>query len=151
VLFGIVFYLLRDSLFSKQNGWLIAWAMLVIVGIICPFGPAPGSVEGLIYTKLPIESQLGVSLIEVFTQSLLLSALTVYWVKNPQVRWLNWVLSLLFMVVLLLPLLGLLARQSTMPQQRSASLLIRKVFVLPAYDTLRLKVNHKAMNKRQRT
>jgi len=89
----------------------VAWVTLVIVGIFSTFGPAPGSVEGLIYTKIPIEGQLG-GLTEVLTQSLLLSALTVYWVRHSEVRWLNWVLSILFIVVLLLPLLGLLARQA---------------------------------------
>ena len=111
LLFGIVFYLLRDILFSTKNGWLVAWVTLVIVGIFSTFGPAPGSVEGLIYTKIPIEGQLG-GLTEVLTQSLLLSALTVYWVRHSEVRWLNWVLSILFIVALLLPLLGLLARQA---------------------------------------
>lgn len=57
LLFGIVFYLLRDILFSTKNGWLVAWVTLVIVGIF-------------------------------------------------------WVLSILFIVALLLPLLGLLARQA---------------------------------------
>jgi len=110
LLFGIVFYLLRDRLFSRPNGWLVAWVTLVIVGIFSTFGPAPGSVEGFIYTKIPLEGQLG-GLTEVLMQSLLLSALTAYWVEHSHVRWLNWVLSILFSVVLLLPLLGLLARQ----------------------------------------
>jgi hypothetical protein len=110
LLFGIVFWLFRDSLFSRPYGWLKAWGMLVIVGIFSTFGPAPGSVEGIIYTKIPIEGQLG-GLIEVLAQSLLLSVLTIYWVKHSHIRWLNWVLSVIFFIVLLLPLLGLFARQ----------------------------------------
>jgi hypothetical protein len=47
-----------------------------------------------------IDIQLG-GLIEILTQSLLLSALTIYWVEHSHLRWLNWVLSI-----------GLLARQA---------------------------------------
>jgi hypothetical protein len=111
-LFGVVFYLLRGSLFQISKGWISAWAMLVIVGIFSTFAPALGSIEGFIYTTIPLEGQLD-GLTEVLIQSLLLSALTIYWVKNAQVRWLNWVLNTLFVIALLLPLLGLLAGQAT--------------------------------------
>jgi hypothetical protein len=43
LLFGIVFYLLREPFFGKKNGWLVMWFMLVVVGIISTFGPTPGS------------------------------------------------------------------------------------------------------------
>lgn len=107
-LFGIVFWLLRDILFIKRNGWLTAWIMLVIVGIFSTFGPTPGSVEGLIYTKLPVATQLG-GLIEILVQSLLLSLLTVYWVKHSKIKWLNWSLIIIFVITLLLPVMGIIA------------------------------------------
>ena len=37
ILFGIVFFLLRDILFKRKNGWLVMWIVLVVVGIISPF------------------------------------------------------------------------------------------------------------------
>ena len=46
ILFAGVFYLLRDTLFGRKNGWLIMWAMLVSLGILSTFGAAPGSVRG---------------------------------------------------------------------------------------------------------
>lgn len=107
LLFGIVFYLLRGSLFRDNRGWLVAWVMLVIVGIISTFGPSPGSIEGMIYTKIPLFTQLG-GLIEVVVQSLALSVLTFYWVRNPHLMWLNWGLGILFVLLLLFPVLGLL-------------------------------------------
>jgi hypothetical protein len=88
--------------------------MLVLIGIFSTFGPSPGSVEGMIYTTLPIGGQL-FGLIEVLLQSLLLSIVTTYWVRNRDVRWLNWVFGTLFIVVLLLPALGLLLARSTTP------------------------------------
>jgi hypothetical protein len=109
VLFGVVFYLLRDVLFRQKNGWLVAWITLVVVGIISTFGTAPGSIEGLIYTKARFDGLSGGGL-EVLSQSFLLSVLVFYWVRNPDKRWLNWALGILFVVALLLPALGLLAR-----------------------------------------
>ncbi len=111
LLFGVVFYLFRDRLFGQPNGWLLTWTMLVFVGILSTFGPTPGSIEGMIYTQIPILTQLG-GLIEIRFQSLLLSALTVYWVRHPQAKWLSWVLVAIFTVIVLLPTLGLLTGQA---------------------------------------
>jgi hypothetical protein len=114
LLFGIVFYRLRDVLFRGRDGWFSMWVMLVLVGIFSTFGPTPGSVEGLIYTTLPIGGQLS-GLIEVLLQSLLLSIVTTYWVTHPNVRWLNWVLGVVFVIVLVLPALGLILGQFSPP------------------------------------
>ena len=54
---------------------------------------------------------LGGGLVEVLSQSFLLSVLIYYWVNHPEKRWLNWVLGILFLIALILPALGLLARQ----------------------------------------
>jgi hypothetical protein len=109
VLFGIVFFLLRDLLFKERSGWLVLWSVLVVLGIINTFGPAPGSIEGLVYTTLPIGIQMK-GLIEIVLQSLLLSLLLVYWVRRPDKKWLSWVMGLAFGLVMLLPTLGLLVR-----------------------------------------
>ena len=46
LLFGLAFYPLRQPLFGARAGWLVLWLVLVVVGILGAFGPAPGSVEG---------------------------------------------------------------------------------------------------------
>ncbi len=107
LIFALVFYPLRGVLFGRKNGWLIMWWLLVALGILSTFGPAPGSVEGMLYTVIPISQQLS-GWLEVVPQALLLSAILFYWVNHPQQRWLNWVLGILFVVTLLLPALGLL-------------------------------------------
>jgi hypothetical protein len=107
-LFGAVFYLLRDVIF-RRGGWWITWVTLVVIGIVSPFGPAPGSIEGLIYTKVPIGAVWG-GLIEVVVQSFVLSALLFHWVMHPEKRWLSWLLTVLFIVALGLPALGLLSQ-----------------------------------------
>jgi len=105
-LFGLVFYLLREVVFRQKFGWLIMWITLVVIGIISTFGPAPGSIEGLIYTKLPFVELWG-GLVEVLLQSILLAVILCYWVNYPEKRWLNWALGISFIIVLILPVLGL--------------------------------------------
>jgi hypothetical protein len=94
-LFGIVFYLLRDALFVRKYGWLVMWAMLAILGIINPFGAVSGSIEGAIYLSVPLASQLGLGLIEVYTQSLLLALGTYFWVRQPGNPWFTWGFSII--------------------------------------------------------
>jgi hypothetical protein len=113
LLFGIAFYLLREVFFGKKNGWLIMWGVLVILGILTPFGPAPGSIEGLIFTNLPLSSHL-MGQAEIYLQSLLLSLGLYYWVNHPEKKWLNWILGILFFLAMVFPILGLLAG-STQP------------------------------------
>jgi hypothetical protein len=109
VFFGIVFFLLRDTLFRERRGWLVLWSVLVVLGIVNTFGPAPGSIEGLVYTTLPIGVQMK-GLLETVLQSLLLSLVLVYWVRRPEKRWVSWVMAVAFALVMILPTLGLLTR-----------------------------------------
>jgi hypothetical protein len=112
VLFGFVFYLLREPLFGARAGWLILWLVLVVVGILSTFGPAPGSLEGMVYTTLPLRLHLEF-VPEIAFQSLALAALLCYWVNHPGKRWLTWGLWIAFVAVLLLPALSLLAGRTT--------------------------------------
>lgn len=111
IVFALVFFPLREILFTKKNGWLIMWWILVALGILSTFGPAPGSIEGMIYTVIPLRNQLA-GWLEVVPQALLFSAILCYWVKHPKKRWLNWTLTTLFVIVLLLPVMGLLFTKS---------------------------------------
>ena len=110
ILFGLVFYLLREPFFGKKNGWLVLWLVLVVVGILGTFGPSPGSLEGMLYTVFPLWVHLR-GLPEVLLQSLFLSAILFYWVNHPQQKWLNWVMGIAFVVLISLPILGLLVGQ----------------------------------------
>lgn len=107
LLVGLAFYPLRGVLFAGKNGWLVIWLQLIVLGILSPFGPAPGSIEGVIYTTWPLRVQL-FGLPEVLLQSLLFATLLHYWVRHPQQRWLTWSLGILCCLLLLLPALGLL-------------------------------------------
>lgn len=111
ILFGLVFYLLREPFFGKKNGWLVMWIVLVVVGIIGTFGPTPGSLEGMLYTVFPVWVHLR-GLPEVLLQSLFLSLILFYWVNHRQGRWLSWLMGIAFLILMSFPILGLLATQS---------------------------------------
>ncbi len=112
LLFGILFYLLRGPFFRRPNGWLLLWTTLVVIGIIGPFLGGPGTLEGLVYSRLPLDFQL-VSLPEVYVQSLCLSILLFYWVRHPQNKWLSRVLGITFSLIIALTAIGLLVRLPT--------------------------------------
>jgi hypothetical protein len=114
LLFGLVFYLMREPLFGARRGWLALWLVLLVVGVFSTFGPAPGSLEGMVYTTLPLRFHLE-ALPEIALQSLALAALLWYWVNHPGKKWLTWGLGIAFVVVLCLPVLGLMAGQATAP------------------------------------
>lgn len=107
LLFAIAFYPVKDILFGKKNGWLFIWLLLVSLGILSTFGPAPGSVEGMIYTILPVSIN---TYLEVISQTLLFSGLLYYWIKNPNKKLLNWIMGIAFFIVMILPVMGLLVR-----------------------------------------
>jgi len=114
VIFALVFFPIREILFVKKGGWIIMWWILVGLGILSTFGPAPGSIEGMVYTVIPIHVQLA-GWLEVVPQALLLSVCLHYWVRHPHKRWLNWTLGVAFVIVLLFPVLGLLLGGPTGP------------------------------------
>jgi hypothetical protein len=107
LIFGLAFYPLREVIFAKKNGWLILWWTLVALGILSTFGPSPGSIEGAIYTRVPLLDHL-TGLPEVVVQALLLSGILYYWINHPEKKWLTWVLIVLFLLLMALPVLGLL-------------------------------------------
>ena len=107
VIFALAFYPLRTVLFARRRGWLILWWLLLALGVLSTFGPAPGSVEGLIYTIIPPLAQI-LGLWEVLLQSFLFSVILFYWVNHPGKPWLDRTLGIVFSILMILPLLGLL-------------------------------------------
>ncbi len=104
-LFAVAFYPLRDVVFGQRNGWQIMWLLLVMLGILGPFAAAPGSAEGLLYTKLPVRLQLS-GWLEIITQALLLSVILHYWVNHPDKKWITWVLGAVYLLAVAASILG---------------------------------------------
>lgn len=116
-LFGIVFYALRDIFLSKPRGWPVMWLTLMIVGIFSPFSAAPGSIEGVVYSTLPMWFHI-MSLPELFIQSFLLAFLTHYWVNHPEKKWLAISFGIAFALITTLALLGILSALGFLPRPR---------------------------------
>jgi len=113
-LFGFAFYALSDVIFPKPRGWLILWLVLLIVGIFSPFSSAPGSIEGVVYSTLPMWFHI-MSLPELIIQSFLLASLTHYMVNHPEKKWLIILFGFLSAIIVLLSLLGILSALGFLP------------------------------------
>ncbi len=99
LLFASVFYPFRERLFAHARGWLLMGWTLIALGILGTFAAPPGSMEGLIYTTTPVLWQMR-GYLEIVPQALLLSALLCYWVNHPGKKWLTWVLTAPFCLLL---------------------------------------------------
>ena len=85
-LLGIVIWWFRDSIIGRKFAWLKLWGILVILGILNTYGPAHGSIEGLIYLDATrLEGMPGnalLSMLEVLIQPLLFSLIVTFQRKN---------------------------------------------------------------------
>lgn len=86
-LFGVVLWIVRDAFISKQNGWLIIWLLILILGIFNTPATSPGSIEYFIYCE-PISSPWKIEwggLIEILVQTFFFSAISFHFIK-PQIK-----------------------------------------------------------------
>jgi hypothetical protein len=81
LIFAIGLWPLRDVLIERKRGWLILWGLLVTIGILSTPAAAPGSVEGMLYTKLPTWYHL-MGLPEITLQTLVFSIWLVWWERQ---------------------------------------------------------------------
>ena len=107
LIFALAFFPLRGVIFGSKNGWLFLWWLLVALGILSTFGAAPGSVEGMVYTIIPLSIE---TYLEVVLQALLLSFILFYWVNHPEKKWLYWVMVIAFILMMISVILGLVMR-----------------------------------------
>jgi hypothetical protein len=107
-LYGVVVHQLRSVVLGARGGWAILWLVLLVVGIAGTYGPAPGSLEGIFFTTVPLHAHLR-GLPEVLVQSLLFSWLLAQWLRHPEWRWVNVALVTLFVAACFVPILGSLA------------------------------------------
>ena len=85
----------------------LLWGLFLGLAILSPVGPTPGSVEGFIYTKVPVPLQ-AIGWFEALPQTLAFSMLVVAWRARPHRAW-SWTMTGLCAIVVLLSLAGLAA------------------------------------------
>ena len=99
VIFAVVLWPFRHVIFNDDKGWLKLWGLFVGLGILATFGPALGSVDGIIYTQIPFDIHLR-ALPELLLQSFLLSIGLWAWYRKPR-KWLN-ILSIILVSLIII-------------------------------------------------
>ena len=74
LLFALVLLPFRQFLKANKNGWLLLWSVFLVFGIINTPAASPASIEGIIYTKLPLWFHL-IGMSEIVLQTLVFSLL----------------------------------------------------------------------------
>ena len=105
-LFALVLYPFAGYFVRKSNGALLLWSLFLGLAILGTAGPSPGSLEGMLFTKLPLKLHL-FGLPEVFLQTLLFSFGLVFWCRKPA-RWKNVASGVSVGLVLLMSIAGVL-------------------------------------------
>lgn len=100
LIFSLALWAFRDVFLKTNRGWLKLWGLLVGLSILSTTAAGPGSVEGFIYTTIPIGKQV-IGYLEVLPQTLLFSLLVYYWYQKPGKVW-NIVAGVLVGIVLFL-------------------------------------------------
>ena len=85
LLFGLVLYPFRETLITRKWGWAYLWALFLVLALFSTIGPAPGSIEGLVYTHVPL-SHLLLTPWEGALQTLVFSLLLIRWEKSTSKR-----------------------------------------------------------------
>ena len=85
LLFGLVLYPFRETLITRKWGWAYLWALFLVLALFSTIGPAPGSIEGLVYTHVPLSHHL-LTPWEGALQTLVFSLLIIRWEKKPSKR-----------------------------------------------------------------
>jgi hypothetical protein len=106
-IFAVVLWIFKDGFLYKRNGWLKLWGLIVGLSVLSTTGPAPGSIEGMIYTKIPLIDQLK-GYLEVVPQTLLFSVFLFYWYRKPNKIW-NIISITLIIILVFFCTLGFLA------------------------------------------
>ena len=85
LIFAIALWPIRDLLIERKYGWLILWGLLVSIGILSTPAAAPSSIEGMLYTRLPMWYHL-MGIPEIALQTLFFSIWVVWWERQSKER-----------------------------------------------------------------
>jgi hypothetical protein len=105
--FALALWYFKESFLHKKYGWLKLWGLLVGLAILSTAGAAPGSIEGFIYTKIPVADQI-IGYLEVVPQTGFFALFVCYWYENPKRIW-NIISIVLVLLIVLMSFLGALA------------------------------------------
>lgn len=104
ILFAIILWPFKEIILFGKNGWLKLWLLFLGLAILGTAGPSPGSIEGMIYTKVSFREHL-IGMPEILLQTLLFSLLLFYWYKKPS-KLINVIVIILVSLILLMSIAG---------------------------------------------
>lgn len=108
LLFAAVLWPFREIIL-KRMGWFKLWMLFIGFAVLGTAGPAPGSIEGMIYTKFPFSLHL-LTLPEILLQTFLFSVLFAKWYQRPGRAW-NVIMGILVFLITLMSLAGVFLRR----------------------------------------
>jgi hypothetical protein len=114
LIFAAALFPFRHVFLAAPGGWRLLWGLMVGMAVLSTTGPAPASIEGFIYTKIPIPQQ-ALGYFEVLPQTLAFSMLVVQWNRRPARAW-TIVMIGLTLVVALLSIAGYLSATGRIPR-----------------------------------
>ena len=104
LIFSMALWSFREVFLNTKHGWLKLWGLLVGLSILSTTAAGPGSVEGFIYTSIPIEKQV-IGYLEVLPQTLLFSLLVYHWYQKQRKAW-NIISIVLVAIILLMSMMA---------------------------------------------
>jgi hypothetical protein len=111
--FAAALWYFKEGFLYQKLGWLKLWGLLVGLAILSTAGAPPGSIEGFIYTKIPVSDQL-TGYLEIMPQTLFFSIFVCYWYKYPKKAW-NILAGILVSLIILMSVMGVLAANGMIP------------------------------------
>ncbi len=99
LIFTLALWPFKSVFLFEEHGWLKLWILFIGLSILSTFGPSMGSIDGMIYTKIPIQQQI-LFLPELVIQSLLLSFSIFFWYRHPRKSY--HIISIFFVALILL-------------------------------------------------
>jgi hypothetical protein len=109
LIFSVVLWPFRTVILGSKAGWLKLWGLMLGLAILSTAGPSPGSIEGIIYTQIPIATQI-LYLPEIIIQTGLFSLIVVRWYKKPTL-FMNILFALLLSLISFFALAGFIVSQ----------------------------------------
>lgn len=106
-IFAIVLWPFKSIFLYGEYGWFKLWLLFIGLSILATFGPAIGSIDGMIYTTIPISQQI-LFLPELIIQSFLLSFFIFYWYNKPKKAY-NIISIILVSLIILMGTAGFLS------------------------------------------
>lgn len=107
ILLAIALFPIRQSILEKKVGWIYLWLLFLVFAILAPSGAAPGSIEGVIYTKLPAKFHM-LYLPELFIQTALCSFLFFKAERNELEKWMKAIIYAISITAILMLTAGII-------------------------------------------